>query len=128
MEGTVSVLEIDQIFTNLETYQDNLECIVKTPHLYYQPIDCAVLSFSCISQQKLYLGDLLQLWQQKNWLTLFSYHTSCSICAYPYAIYFDYLNQTTVIKAWHSQEKKHVSYKIKHAFDFYLAFIQLKRP
>ena len=122
------LLKLDYVIQNLCNYQSHLDEILKDPQLYYQRVEGAEICFSCISQQKIYLGDLLQLWQQKVWQKCLSQqfpHQKCEN-AYIFAITCNTLKKRIVISAYVNQE--HVIFNINNALDFYLAFIRLNRP
>lgn len=121
MEWHMPVLHIKEVIDHLETYKKNYNLILNTASQYYQIVQDAEFSFSCISTQTLYLGDLLQLW---NYL----YPSFASEPQYLFSIKCDYLNKKAVAYTWKPNEKQINCYELKEALSIYCAFIQFKRP
>ena len=53
------ILRIQDIFANFQFYKENYLSILKNPQSYYQPVTDACIHFAILSEQKVYLGDLL---------------------------------------------------------------------
>lgn len=122
----MSVLKIQDVVENFNYYKNNLEKIIKNPDLYYQSVEQAQFVFSSISEQKLYLGDLLQLWIYCDC----NQYLKCIFdqSAYIFSTKFNFFTQTTQIFLWLENDKKCEVTELDNVLPIYLEFIALKRP
>lgn len=102
---------------------------------YYKIVQGAQFSFSCISNQRLYLGDLLQLWKNPIWNHLFLEsldHQNKNILQnssfYIYSTKFNSKTFITQINIWLADKKITHTVYIKDILPLYLSFIRLERP
>lgn len=135
-------LNIQQIFAHLDWYRTNYLSIIKDPSQYYQTIETARIHFGFLSEQKLYLGDLLQLWfgykwvdgrinvsdqnSQNFWQPVQQLQEENTL--YFFSIYSDRLQCKPTALAWSAREQTVVTVTLDHTFSYYLNFIALDRP
>ncbi|WP_236765705.1 hypothetical protein [Acinetobacter junii] len=63
----MTTLRIESIFSNFSFYKQNYLNIINDPSQYYQVVESANIHFASFSDERLYLGDLLQLWLSDKW-------------------------------------------------------------
>lgn len=135
-------LTIQSIFDNLGWYQKNYIQILQTPEQYYQSVEYASIKFSIVSDQKLYLGDLLQLWFGHKWTSSFvknlqsldhdfwyKNQTIADEDFYIYSLKYDQKINQVIATAWLEDLKKESCIQLNiDCLPFYLSFIALERP
>ncbi|WP_324645581.1 hypothetical protein [Acinetobacter sp. MD2] len=138
----MSTLKIQDIFSHFEWYQSYYLTIIQNPSQYYQPVEAAEIHFGFLSEQKLYLGDLLQLWFGHKWIEGFAAVQNKNVAQsvqylqseqqtesfYLFSIFSDRLQDQSTAFAWSTREQKIVTVNISQTLDYYLGFIGLARP
>ncbi|MEB3754406.1 hypothetical protein [Acinetobacter sp. MD2(2019)] len=139
----MSTLSIQDIFSNLEGYQSRFVAILEHPAQYYQVVEGAKIQFDAMSEQKIYLGDLLQLWFAKSaWiendaqaasanklqLVQQTQRSSQDHRLYFFAFLSDRLKPHSMALAWSEREQAVVTVNLQQTWLYYLSFIALTRP
>lgn len=63
----MNTLKIPQIFSNLSFYKENYLSILSSEASYFTEVEGAYVDLFPFKKQRLYLGDLLQLWFSEKW-------------------------------------------------------------
>lgn len=126
----MSKLTIKQIFSHFQFYQDNYQRIITSAELYYQPVESAVLHFSLVSQEQLYLGDVLQLWLNQTWLShaLFLEDKRLCLKGQSYIFAVTQGQSQTIASVWSPSNQQILSVHVDDVLSLYLPLIRLKRP
>lgn len=134
-------LQIEHIFSQFAFYQKNYLNIIQDPDQYYQCVSDAHIHFSVFSEEKIYLGDLLQLWFGDKWTehqvkTLHdakdhlweraseSWHNSLFL----FSIERPGLFSSARAYAWSTEEQQIKQISIDHTFPYYCHYLSLSRP
>lgn len=135
-------LNIQHIFSNFSWYQTHYLSIIKDPSQYYQTVETAQIYFGFVSEQKLYLGDLLQLWFAHKWIDgdvgLLSLEgknlwqpvqrIQSGNELYLFSISSNGLQKHSTALAWSTHEQAIVTVTLTQTLAYYLSFIALERP
>lgn len=123
-------LTIQYVFSNFQFYQQNYQHIMTSADDYYQPVESALLDFSVISQEQIYLGDLLQLWFNQNWQSfeLFVENKQLNLNGISYIFAIKKRLHQSIAYVWSPLNQQVLSIEISNDLALYLPFIQLVRP
>ncbi|MEC8057291.1 MAG: hypothetical protein VX136_09290 [Pseudomonadota bacterium] len=135
------ILHIQDIFSQFKFYQAQYLDIVRDPALYYQPVEDAHIPFSIVSEEKIYLGDLLQLWFGDKWTehqvkvlndVNHGLWTQLSECWYNslflFAIERKGLFAKTSALAWSTEEQQIKEITLDQTLPYYCHYLSLERP
>ena len=133
----MSTLSIPQIFSNLSFYQENYLQILENPDCYYTSVQDASIHVWPLVNEKLYLGDLLQLWFGNKWVV--NNHTDSILDLleeqptlveqyYLHRVEGNLFSSSNHSKAWSQNNKQSVDICIESLFKFYCLFKSISRP
>ena len=135
------ILHIQEIFSQFQFYQAQYLDIIKNPELYYQPVLNAHIHFSIVSEEKIYLGDLLQLWLGDKWTEhqvkilshadqpLWVHLTECwHNSLFLFALERKGLFSKTSALAWSTEEQQIKQISLDQALPYYCHYLSLERP
>ncbi|MGY0204185.1 hypothetical protein ACW7EJ_11835 [Acinetobacter soli] len=134
-------LQIEQIFSDFAFYQKNYLDIIRDPQQYYQNVTDAHIHFTVFSQEKIYLGDLLQLWFGDKWTEhqVKLLHDSADHLweraseswdnsLFLFSIERSGLFSPAYAYAWSTQDQQVKQIEIDHTFPYYCHYLTLSRP
>lgn len=139
----MSSLHIEQIFSQFHNYQQQYQEILNDPEQYYQTVENAHIHFALLSDEKIYLGDLLQLWFVGEWTDhsipqgqqqIVESQMHASIPAlqkqdlFLFAIENHGLYANPVGLAWSVQERCIKQIQLIETLPYYCQYISLTRP
>ena len=133
----MSTLTIPQIFSNLVFYQENYLQILQNPNTYYTEVDGASINVWPLVNEKLYLGDLLQLWFSNKWLVnphsdslldLLKEKPSLVESLYVFQVEGSLFSNSNFSKAWSKNGKETIDICLESLFKFYCVFKSISRP
>ena len=137
----MNTLTIPEIFSNFSYYQENYLTILKKPQQYHIEVAQAYLHVWPLSEKKLYLGDLLQLWFSEKWLI----NSACQLLSTTEAqsskkqihktqdLYLFQLTGSTFSgvnhsKVWSVSEQKELHVSLDSVFKYLCYFESIERP
>jgi hypothetical protein len=140
-EVKMTILSIQSIFSNLSYYQENYLDIIQNPTQYYQSVENANIHFAAFSDERLYLGDLLQLWFGDKWTEhqLQILEKSRNLLSnknienrenalFLFAFEKQGLFKQAHAYAWNVLEQKIQKISLNESFPFYCHYLSLSRP
>ncbi|QIO05582.1 hypothetical protein [Acinetobacter shaoyimingii] len=133
----MQTLKISQIFSNFAFYQTQYLQILSNSDQYYTEVEGAYIHVWPFEKQKLYLGDLLQLWLGHKFVvetksdSLFDVLNDPSEIAGVYHLYkiegHLFSNQTIAL-GWSECTKQSQEVHIEQLFKLYCLFKSISRP
>nr|WP_228128831.1 hypothetical protein [Acinetobacter junii] len=140
-EVEMTTLRIESIFSNFSFYKQNYLNIINDPSQYYQVVESANIHFASFSDERLYLGDLLQLWLSDKWTehqlkTLTKSHyllptqdgVNGQNSLFLFAFKKHSLFKQAYAYAWNTLENKVQEIALNESFPFYCHYLTLSRP
>lgn len=130
-------LTISQIFSNFSFYQDQYLQILQDPQLYYLDVADAYIDVWLFARQKLYLGDLLQLWLSDKWFVTSQAETLLDVLdnkpqkythGYVFQVNGSFLSTVLTSKAWSQDQQNQVNLSLDNVLKFYFVYKALSRP
>ncbi|MHA3048724.1 hypothetical protein [Acinetobacter sp. ANC 4641] len=135
-------LRIQDIFANFQFYKENYLSILKNPQSYYQAVADAGIHFAILSEQKVYLGDLLQLWFGDKWTEHQAkqlqqgesnywqpvQQDSASSDIFVFAIQGQGIGKHAKALAWSQHDAQIREIYLDRVLPYYFNFIALERP
>ena len=133
----MQTLSISQVFSQFSFYQDSYLQILNDPSKYYVEVEDAYVHVWPFAKQKLYLGDLLQLWFSAKWkvscqaeslLDVLEEKSQTQTHSYLYQVTGHFFSSNHQTLAWSEQQSVTQPCEIEHALPYYLIFKALSRP
>lgn len=139
----MSALLIQDIFSQFDNYRSEYLTILQNPELYYQHVQDAKICFAKYSEEKVYLGDLLQLWFSQKWtdqqihalddLTYSSSkfkhaHSHQNTQFFIFALGREGLFSKNLAWVWDSNHHTYHQIELPQILPFYCHYLSVKRP
>ncbi|MBJ8503729.1 hypothetical protein I6M96_01770 [Acinetobacter seifertii] len=131
----MKTLAIASIFSNFDFYQRNYLNILNQPESYYTCVEDAWIDAFPFKKQRLYLGDLLQLWFSSKWNVLTSFKVlKCSKLLdqsqplYIFQLEGELLLGKNKVLAWSTQHREVVELQLKNIWAPYAIAQTCGRP
>ncbi|MDR2248714.1 hypothetical protein [Acinetobacter sp.] len=131
----MKTLTITSIFSNFDFYQRNYLNILSQADSYYILIEDAWINTYPFKKQKLYLGDLLQLWFSSKWDVHTSFKvlksTKLLICSQPLYIFQlegELILGKNKVLAWSAEYQEIIEIQLKNIWAPYVVAQTCERP
>ena len=123
----MNTLTISQIFSNLSFYKDQYLNIIQSADLYFTEVEGAFVDLFPFKKQKLFLGDLLQLWFSEKWSDddVKSY---ASKHVYIFAITGNAVTGVNTSHVWAQDSQNIEQLEVRSPLKYYVELVNCPRP